>query len=913
MRQATLHPRLRLRDATAQRAPAYVRADEQTGVLGNGLIELRIDFRQEGNKLGIVANKLTGEEIQLRFSPFEVYFDTGKANTSGAAFTNFETRGSADVACLATHASFDWFDIELAYSVHRGHHFFQKSIVFHDLKKRATLQRVCLFRPQVPEDCDVLLHDAGMYFPVAFVRGKKGGIFYCGDFAGYNASLEGHSFTLDYCPGEALEPGRSFQALAVDLGVYTLTGRRRANVYHESGAELDLGERQWFHEYLQLGCGASELPFWELKGPDEDILGVSEFELLDQCKWLGVRHVLVPRMLASLDAYPFVEAFKTRMRKEGIRAALVIAREKSPNLSWVALAQNGGPASPDFGPCYACEEFRDSLVDRYIELMDEHRFVDVEVRGAPIVACYSAGHGHAIGPESIQKAFEGLVETSEALRESFGHVRCGRPYGSYGAGLARLFDSVPPLVEEHPLPLPDLHVARLFADMGRLYFRRSHDFLLPKCRLGNAVGVVPEASPDAPYPGTEHYPWYLYHDADGWRYSLISAIATGLRHRFHAIPTNLSPEDRAFAKKWLQWEKEHLNELLDVEEILDEPGLGAVDGYSYTSERGALVFLFNNTYDPQEARLKLNLSHDSGYVLRELYPREFNYLGPNDGLFRRDGVLAVALEPREARVIEAVRRSPASTKRKRPEVFGACAKKDEDGKVTLAGVPGSRCQVGIRAQGKFSKRQIQFPGTTCPDRIEAWSFRQEPLRHGTSLSLQNGFSDAPWSQTVQVDRNIWLSADYSIPEVYREHVDTSPFTLHRPCWTYPERLFFVIRVEPPAAFDPIRTSSRVPGIPEGYMTSSPIKCGIDLTSLNLGLKAWVNGCEQEVYPAIAAWDGFSPNPYPVVAYFFEAGSQLEFGESNRIVLFARHIDAIAFRGIFIEHLPRLEAEKVLEI
>jgi hypothetical protein len=92
-----------------------------------------------------------------------------------------------------------------------------------------------------------------------------------------------------------------------------------------------------------------------------------------------------------------------------------------------------------------------------------------------------------------------------------------------------------------------------------------------------------------------------------------------------------------------------------------------------------------------------------------------------------------------------------------------------------------------------------------------------------------------------------------------------------------------------------------------------MKCGIDLASLNLGLRAWVNGEEREVYPAIAAWEGYLPNHSPVVAYFFEAGSKVEFGGRNHIVLFANHFDPSTFKGVYMEHLPEMTVEKVLEL
>jgi hypothetical protein len=545
--------------------------------------------------------------------------------------------------------------------------------------------------------------------------------------------------------------------------------------------------------------------------------------------------------------------------------------------------------------------------------MDRHGFVDVNVQGTPIQACYSRAHGHLPGPESLVKAFQGLVDMVTALKENYGHISGSGSFGSYGVGLARLVDSISPMAPPHPLALPDIHVARQFADMGRLYFRRSYSFLAPRVHLANSVGLVGAAFPDAPYPGADHYPWYLYHDCVGWRYAVISAIATGLRHRFYGLPQDLSEEDRAFAREWLAWEKTHLADITQVEEILEPVGLGTVDGYSYTTSSGAVVFLFNTSYDPQDVLLRLHLERNSDYLVRELYPRRMNYLGPRDGYFGRDSEISLTLKPKEARVIETVRRSPASAKRKHAMVFGAESMEDS-GRVIVRGEPGTTARVGLRRGASFTVTGVRFAGEAVPRHIREWVYTVRAYEDGLgSLLPQGGFTGAAVSPSAAgLSGNVWLYAQLNVPAGLREHVEVSHFTLNRPCWAYPSRLFFVVRFEPQGAFDPIRTRSGTPGIPEGYLEPLPMKCGIDLTKLDLGLKAWVNGQERPVYPAMAAWNGYKSNTCPVVAYFFEAGSVLRFGASNSVVLFASHFDAAAFRGIVLEHLPELSVEQPLE-
>lgn len=911
--KAELYPHLDLSQSSARRIPTYARVDRKKAVLGNGFLEMPILLSETLRESGGVLSRVSGDQyFEIDFSPFEAWFDCGRVSGAEGKFLGVEARTSPDRSSLIRRISFDWFDAEVLYTLHRGDHFFRKCIIFHNLKKPAQLHRLALFTHRFPPDYELVIHDGGMFYPIIFVRSQRGGLFYCMDVPGYFCTSENQRLSFYYCPGETLEPGRNFQSLMAQVGVCELTGRIHSNPYHETGAALDAGERQWFREYVLRGAPPTHVPRIEVKAPEKDIDGPCELEILNQCEWFGAKHVVMPRMLASLESYPLAKVVKEGLERQGISASITLSREQIQNVRWVALAADGSAAGPDFGGCFASEEFRDFMVQRYLEIILRHNFRDVDVDGAPIVACHNRAHGHASGIESLQKAFQGLLEVVTALEEEGGRVRCSGPYGSYGAGLARLFDSLTGIAEAHPLPLPDVHVGRLFADMQRLYFRRSHDFLLPKSKLRNSIGLVPESCPEVSYPGAEHYSWYLYHDRAGWRYNLLSAIATGLCHRFHALPQDLDEVDRAFAAKWLAWERDHLTELMEVEEILDEPGLGPVDGYSYTTARSAIVFLFNTTYDPQKVQLHFHLGHDSDYIIRECYPREMNYLGPSEGLFQRDSALTVQLEPKEARVLEAVRRSPASAKRRRPEMFGAPGHV-ENGNIKLLGKPGSQAQVGIRTPRGFARHKVQFPGSACPQHIRNWVYMEYAPQEGFTNLPQGAFSGEQCRPEVGTLHNAWLCSKVSMPAEVGQYVDTSPFELHRPCWAYPDRLFFVVRFEPPATFDPIRTSSDVYGIPEGYMSALPMKYGVDLSANNLGLRAWINGEERPVYPALAAWTGYAPNPHPVVAYFLEAGSLLNFGARNHVVLFAKRFDASSFRGIVIEHLPLITAETLLDM
>ncbi|HOD48494.1 MAG TPA: hypothetical protein PLM14_09320 [Candidatus Hydrogenedentes bacterium] len=910
--KADIYPQLELRDAPQRREPAYAHVSRGEGTLGNGFLELviKLDPREPGH--ATMTNKLTGEQLHLSFSPFEAWFSSGPLSALEGQVSAMEARGSGDVSTLVTKLDCGWLQAQISYVLFRGEHFIRKNVAFHGLTQDAFLEKVTVIKHTVDPRYGCHVHDGGMYYPVMFLRSQRSSLFFCVDFPGYFVVCEGRDFTFEYYPGTKLTPGRSHQMLAAHIGVCSLEGRNCKNPFHDTAADLDIGEQQWFREYLLTGASLAELPSVELKGPEQGTAGPSDLEVLEQCRWLNATRVFLPRMLESLESYPLRETVEQQLQIEGLDQVLRIRRDRTENLGWVALDPLGAPATHDFAPCFASEAFCDSLVDRCLRIMDRYQFRNIEVSGSPIVQCHAAGHGHSAGIQSLMKAFQGLVEVVASLKENYAHVTCMRPYVSYGAGLARLCDALAVMSEEHPLPLPDIHPGRLFADMQRLYFRRAHSFLIPRSKLSNAVGMAPEAALGAPYPGAEHYPWYLYHDSAGWRYGLISALATTPRHRFHALPQDLPEGDRAFAVKWLAWERKYLADRLFVEEILAEPGLGEVDGYSYATAQGAVLFLFNTSYDPREVHLRLHLKHDLEYIVREIHPRKYNYLGPNDGLFTRDSELSCLLEPKEARIVEVVRRSPAAARRKRPEVFGVPHRTD-NGNLYAQGQPGTTAKIVVRSEDRFSRQTVTFRGEAMSASIRDWLVTRRLFAEGVESLPQGDFEGVRLTTEMDIRRDVWLSAAFHVPESLKEDIDTLPFQLNRPCWAYPKRLFFVIRFEPEAAFDPIRTGSGVPGIPEGYASPLPPKCGLDLAGSNYGLRAWVNGVQRTVFPALASWRGYTPNPNPVVAYFFEAGSKLEFGKTNKVVVFANHFDPAAFKGITIEHLPEVTVEEAISL
>ncbi len=125
----------------------------------------------------------------------------------------------------------------------------------------------------------------------------------------------------------------------------------------------------------------------------------------------------------------------------------------------------------------------------------------------------------------------------------------------------------------------------------------------------------------------------------GWRYSLLSSIATGgWNNVLNMIPArdleehqHFAQADQAWFRRWLDWTSENKEYLRHTRAILDQPALGKVDGTSAIVGNRGFVFLFN----PNARRLRAELTLDASiglegagpYVLRELYPLEGRLVG----------------------------------------------------------------------------------------------------------------------------------------------------------------------------------------------------------------------------------------------------------------------------------------------
>ncbi|HEX6975220.1 MAG TPA: hypothetical protein VF147_12530, partial [Vicinamibacterales bacterium] len=233
----------------------------------------------------------------------------------------------------------------------------------------------------------------------------------------------------------------------------------------------------------------------------------------------------------------------------------------------------------------------------------------------------------------------------------------------------------PTFNDEQPesfVPFPDLHFDRVSADRQRYtaYRYRVYDFapneIVPgfanhQTSRGDDTGEMPEQQTKdrgrvlLPLRARD---W----DYLGWRYSLLSSIATaGWNNILNMIPARdpeefkaFSEADRRWFRRWIDWTAENKELLRHTRPILGAPALGKVDGTSAIVGIRGFVFLFNPNGRRLQARVPLDASigieapGSPVFALKELYPIE----GRMHGVWKMGDVATLALDGGSAAAFE---------------------------------------------------------------------------------------------------------------------------------------------------------------------------------------------------------------------------------------------------------------------
>ncbi len=345
------------------------------------------------------------------------------------------------------------------------------------------------------------------------------------------------------------------------------------------------------------------------------------------------------------------------------------------NPEWTKWAGDkvGGYAGADTG----LRSFQDWLLDKLIAFL--------RTTGG---AGYSFDHWWIAydGASSNYAQWFGCRRILETLRREVpGVVIDGRQqYQNFGpwTWLAGSYPH-PSLTDEQPesfKAFPDLHTDRVSANRQRFasWKYRMERFCPPEIM----PGFITHQSERSDEQGVMRRDRFRPRDWDalGWKFSLLSSIATApFNHVVNFIPARdpeefgaLSGEDIAWFRKWLDWTDRNALFLRNLRPIIGPPVLGRTDGTAAIIEDRGLVFLFNPNPGRTDARFKLDesigLVKGERFVLRELHPAEGQLLGSPRGFWSYGAEIVISMPGREAMVFEVV---PAEAEVTEPVLFNA--------------------------------------------------------------------------------------------------------------------------------------------------------------------------------------------------------------------------------------------------
>jgi hypothetical protein len=314
----------------------------------------------------------------------------------------------------------------------------------------------------------------------------------------------------------------------------------------------------------------------------------------------------------------------------------------------------------------------------------------------------------------------------------------------------------PTLTDEQPesfTAFPDLHTDRVSANRQRFaaWVYRMQRFCPPEIMPGFMTHQTERSDSSNLMRRDRFRPrdW----DVLGWRYSVLSSIATApFNHVINYIPARdpdehraFSEEDRQWLRGWLDWTDSNAEILRRIKPIIGQPMLGRVDGTAACAGGRGFVFLFNPNYRQCDAEFTLDASIglDSGttLLLEELYPERGKLIGhPRNAFWRPGDVVRVTMGGTQAVVL---RVRPAPDRAGGPLLFNVRGRTSlEGGKLELAEIEAEA--------GTYHRIAVLLPSDA---RVTSMTVnrRRVPFRQaGDSATAEIRFAGDPFTQCQPV-------------------------------------------------------------------------------------------------------------------------------------------------------------------
>lgn len=254
--------------------------------------------------------------------------------------------------------------------------------------------------------------------------------------------------------------------------------------------------------------------------------------------------------------------------------------------------------------------------------------------------CFNQNHGHLPG-KGEYKGWRNASLVMQRLKENHPDLFLMAFYGrkEYGLWGFKYFDqhesywelTIPYGSSIHP----DLHADRVNAGIRMQgWWNQNFRFMPPQINHVLAHRIQ-EGFWDPRLP--------LAWDHIGWKYSLVSGLASGGGIMTVILPENLDdvPGMKEFYAKWLKWGRD--NFYLSKYDVAfgEQLRIGGIDGRARISQGHGFIFLCNQ--NPRPTRISFNLNEEIGlyqdgtWSLREAYPHEGNFFfddGHSGGIFK---------------------------------------------------------------------------------------------------------------------------------------------------------------------------------------------------------------------------------------------------------------------------------------
>jgi hypothetical protein len=384
----------------------------------------------------------------------------------------------------------------------------------------------------------------------------------------------------------------------------------------------------------------------------------------------------------------------------------------------------------------------------------------------------------------------------------------------------------PTSTDEQPesfVSFPDLKIDRVSADRQRYtaYRYREYEFAPSEIMPGFITHQTPRNGDTGSMPSRktdvdEVVLPFRQRDWDylGWRYSLISSIATaGWNNVIDMIPArdpaefeHFSDDDRDWFRHWIDWTDVNKEYLRKARPILGQPAVGKVDGMAaFVRDRG-YVFLFNPNGRRMPASFTLDesigLTEGNRFTVRELYPVEDRLIGkPGTAVWSAGDEVSRDLDGGSAMVLEI----EPDERTDEAKLYNSAGEARVDGTtVKLTGVRGEAGMtevLQVRAPSPAKIKAVEIAGKTLPAQANRSGVIEIPVtfagarfHHYQQLDADRpGFTGGTVSATFRVPQRVFdqLAA--------RRKAWPIPWTEEdlRSTWLAPERLLLYVQLAEP--------------------------------------------------------------------------------------------------------------------